>query len=906
MNQKGANDNTAGASGILPAGSKLGKYEIVERLGSGGQSIVYKGHDPLLDRYVAIKQVAPQLASDEKFTRRFREVARQLARLGCEEVVTLYELMEENDGLFVVMEFVEGHTIETTLTDHPEPIDPTAVLHIIWRIASGLTEIHQAGIVHRDIKPGNIIIGEKLKVTITDFGVAAKAGAAVSMKLGTTKYMAPELFAGGEVDGRADIYSLGMIAYEMLLGRLKFNEVFHDIVRDPHSEALRWMKWHSSPEQVAPPLSGINPDIPQALSVTVAKMLAKNPDERFTNIEELGREIRANFSSRTRRPVSRKHLRKKRRIAGAAPEGREQIERSRPVEDAESEPITAEIPKEPMPLRKKLAIAGAIAGVIIVGLLVYGVIDRSQQNKIRKEAQNHYDRAESLYKEASKADTSRAAKAKYADAMEVFKTVRNNKQYARQVVARQAEVMEYFCRARLAALEEDWPAAYAQFESTDKLTKQLQRSRGELYKWTQERERELREFDSWLTSRRHYVIEMNRAKKAVAEGKLDDADRILLEKAGPLALSDEQVAEIQTLRRDIKEKQKQGEYWRYIRRGDELAGSGNVDGAIGAWDQALAVLESARSAMSSNMYEDLKETAEKKKTSLITETNYAAAISEAEKAKKAGNLLVAAAAYEKADKIKPDKTVLAKARDLRHDHHLRLGRQHLTANRLKEAEQELKKAKSYKASPEIETELKKIVQIKNSRLLLDQGDGLFRQKKYEAALEKYEAAEKLSADAELRGKITDCRYYIELNAADVYRVKAEWSKAEAAYNKARQIKPAVSAEVDARLALLRQDRIYAEQFGAAEKALKARDLNEALARAEEAKLVRATPEVEQLIKRIRYEQQVALGTEAMNREDYNGASAYFRQAKRFLATPEIDKLIEQADKLKEAAASGSG
>ena len=893
MNQEGSNSNTGDLSGVLPAGAKLGKYKIVERLGSGGQSIVYKGYDSLLDRYVAIKQVVPQLAGEEKFTQRFREVARQLAGLGCEQVVTIYELMEEGGGLFVVMEFVEGSTIETTLAGHPGPIDPTAVLQIIWRIAAGLTAIHRAGIVHRDIKPGNIIVGERLKVKITDFGVAAKAGAAVSMRLGTTKYMAPELFAGGQADGRADIYSLGMIAYEMLAGREKFNEVFHDVVRDRHSEALRWMKWHSSPEQTAPPLNEINPSVPKALSVMVAKMLAKDPDDRFTNIEELGRKIRANFSPHAQRP--RKRYRKKRSVAAG------QENQSQPMRDAESEPITAEIPKEPMSLRKKLAIAGTIVGVVIVGLMVYLVVDRQQQQKIREQAQTDYRLAENKYKAAAKAETPAEKKAGYAAAMEAFKTIRTRKQYSRQVVAGQAEVMEYFCLARLAALEADWTTAYAQFELADKLTKHLQRSRGGLYKWTQRIEQDLREMKADLDNRRQYVMAINRAKEAIAGGELEQARKILKD-AGQLAISSEQVAEIQAIQQDISVIRKQGEYRLYISRGEELARNGDADNAIRAWDKALAVLETAKAALTPEVYSILKQEAEKKKTALRVETNYSAAIAEAQKAEKAGNLLIAAAAYEKAATIKPDqaKSLLPKARQLRHDHHLRLGRQHLAANRMKDAERELKKAQSYQASSEVETELKKILQKEKYRSLLGQGDGLFKQKKYEAALEKYEAAGELSADAELRGKITDCRYHIELNVAEAHRVKGEWAQAEAAYNKAMRIKPAASAEVDARLERLRQDRTYAEQFAAAEKALKARDLNEALVRAEAAKDVRGTPEVEQIIKQIRYEQQKVLGNEAMNREDYNGASAYFRQAKRFLATPEIDKLIERAEKLKEA------
>ncbi len=904
MNQENTDNNTTGISGVLPAGTKLGKYEIVERLGSGGQSIVYKGHDPLLDRYVAIKQVAPQLAAEDKFTKRFRDVARQLASLGCEQVVTLYELMEEDGGLFVVMEFVEGHTIETTLEDHPEPVDPKAVLQIIWRLATGLTAIHKAGIVHRDIKPGNIIIGEGLKVKITDFGVAAKAGAVVSMKLGTTKYMAPELFTGGEVDGRSDIYSLGMIAYEMLLGRAKFNEVFHDVVRDPHSEALRWMKWHSSPDQIATPLAEINPDIPKALSVTVAKMLAKDPDERFASIEELGKEIRANFSPRAHRP--RKRRGKKLHATGTESKVHAAGDKKIAPDSDTSGPATAEIPKEQMSLRKKLAIIGTIAGIVIVGLIVFGMMDRLQQGKIRDLALTDYRIAEKLYKEASKAETSAEKKSNYTASAEAFGAIYNNKQYTRQIIREQAKVKEYLCRAHLAALDGDWNTAYSQVQSAGELTKQLQRKRGDLDKWTQTIEQQLRDMDAYLTNRRQYVMTIDQAKKAISDGDLEQALKELTT-AARLAISTEQDAEVRSLRRDIDEKQKQSEYWLYIRRGDGLAKDGDVDGAIAEWNKALAVLETAKGTLKPKMYSDLKKTAEKKKTVLRTETDFKATKADAQKAEDAKNLLVAADAYEKAAKIKPDESesLLTKARDLRHDHYLQLGRQHLAANKLPDAKEALEKAQSYKNSSDVQTELKKILQVQKYRSLLRQGNKFFRQKKYKVALEKYQAAGKLSSDAELQSKMKDCNYQIKLAEAEAHSVNAEWAKAKVAYNKARQIKPSTSAEIDARLELLRQNRIYAEEMGAAKRALKGHDLKEALRRANSAKNVRATPEVEEIIKRVRYEQQVVLGKEAMSREDYNSAAAYFRQAKRFLGTPEIDKLIDQAEKSKAASPGDS-
>ncbi len=902
MSQENTDNNVAGVSGVLPAGAKLGKYEIVEQLGSGGQSIVYKGYDPLLDRYVAIKQVAPQLAAEDKFTKRFRDVAKQLASLGCEQVVTLYELMEEGGGLFVVMEFVEGHTIETTLVDHPEPIDPKAALQIVWRIAAGLTAIHKAGIVHRDIKPGNIIIGEGLKVTITDFGVAARAGAVVSMKLGTTKYMAPELFTGGEVDGRSDIYSLGMIAYEMLLGREKFNEVFHDVVRDPHSEALRWMKWHSSPDQRAPDLVEINPDVPKALSVTVAKMLAKEPDERFANIEELGKEIRANFSPRAHRP--RKRRGKKRRTTETESVVLSDTETSPAVDT--SGPITAKIPKEPMSLRKKLAIIGTLAGIVIVGLIVFWGMDRQRQGEIRKQASADYRAAKKLYDDAAMSKEATEKKSGYTVAAEAFGAIYDNKQYTRQIIREQAKVKEYFCRAHLAALDGDWNTARSQIQSAGELTKQLQRKRGDLDKWAQNIERELREIDANLDNWQQYAMTISRAEKAISDGELEDAKKSLKE-ASRLAISDKQVNEVQTLRRKISVMEKQSEYWSHFKRGEGLAKDGDVNGAIEAWDKALSVLENARGTLTPEMYSELKQTAEKKKIVLTIETNYEAAMTEAKKAEEAKNLLVAAAAYAKAAEIKPEeaKSLLTKARDLQHDHHLQLGRKHLDANKLRDAERELNKAKSYKASSDVETELKKIRKVKNRRSLLGQGNRFFRQKKYKAALEKYEAAGELSSDAELQSKMTDCRYQITLAEAETHRAKTEWAKAQDAYNKAKQIKSSASAEIDARLELLRQDRTYAEELAAAKRALAVHDLKEALKRANGAKNVRATPEVEQIIKRARYEQQVTRGKEAMVREDYNSAVAYFKLAKRVLATPEIDKLIEQAEKLKTASPDDS-
>ncbi|MCK4276499.1 MAG: serine/threonine protein kinase, partial [Phycisphaerae bacterium] len=296
------NQNQAGGPGSLQPGYKIDKYEVLEVLGAGGQSIVYKCRDELLDRLVAIKQICTPLAQDPDYLQQLRNTIRTIAKLGSknEAIITIYELIENQQGLFYVMEFVEGHTLETLIREADGPIETKALLLILFRMAAALHEIHNAGIVHRDIKPSNIVMTPGLRPKMIDFGVAAIGGGDASMPLATTKYLAPELYSGGEADGRADIYSLGFIAYEALVGREKFKEVFADVMRDPHTESLRWMKWHSDQHVQAPAVHEVNPAVPEPLSQIVAKMMAKDPNERYESMEALGRDIKASFSPRMR------------------------------------------------------------------------------------------------------------------------------------------------------------------------------------------------------------------------------------------------------------------------------------------------------------------------------------------------------------------------------------------------------------------------------------------------------------------------------------------------------------------------------------------------------------------------------------------------------------------------------
>jgi len=281
--------------GALQTGAKIGKYEVREQVAAGGMAIIYKGHDPSLNRLVAIKQIAPHLAQDARFLERFRAEAQTLARLSSSQanIVSVYELIEQDSQLFLVMEYVEGTTLRAMMDRGP--ISLQTGLGVLLSTALGLRAMHAQSIVHRDLSPANIMIGQDGALKITDFGLIGHSGGKTSLPMGTTKYMAPEMFTGGTVDPRADLYSLGLIAYEMFAGREKFDATFRDVLRDEKAQQVRWMHWHSNPALLAPPLKDLQPGIPPLISKIVERMMEKDPSRRFASADQIIRWLRRIF-----------------------------------------------------------------------------------------------------------------------------------------------------------------------------------------------------------------------------------------------------------------------------------------------------------------------------------------------------------------------------------------------------------------------------------------------------------------------------------------------------------------------------------------------------------------------------------------------------------------------------------
>lgn len=196
-------------------GTQLGKYHIVERISTGGMAEVYKSYQPDLDRYVAIKIIASNLSDEPEWLTQFKREAQTLARLQHPNILPIYDYGDYNGMPYLVMQYNRGGTLADCL-GHPQPTDD--VVRIVSQIGDALAYAHAHGVIHRDVKPSNILLTESGRVLLTDFGIAAPHNAA-NLGGGTQGYMPPEQRAGKPVDGRADIFALGVILYELLTGK---------------------------------------------------------------------------------------------------------------------------------------------------------------------------------------------------------------------------------------------------------------------------------------------------------------------------------------------------------------------------------------------------------------------------------------------------------------------------------------------------------------------------------------------------------------------------------------------------------------------------------------------------------------------------------------------------------------
>ena len=257
-----------------------GRYELLEKIGDGGMAVVYKAKCRLLNRYVAVKILKPEFINDAKFLENFRKESHAAASLSHPNIVNVYDVGKEGNINFIVMELVNGQPLSELIKEEA-PMDYKRVVELTRQIAAGLSVAHKHNIIHRDVKPHNILITEDGVAKITDFGIAKAVKSATIVDqtaeaiMGSVHYFSPEQARGGYVDEKSDIYSLGIVMYEMLTGQVPFDG------ENPVNVALK----HINEEMVPPSrlVSGIPPRIEQI----VMKAASKLPTARFSSADEM-------------------------------------------------------------------------------------------------------------------------------------------------------------------------------------------------------------------------------------------------------------------------------------------------------------------------------------------------------------------------------------------------------------------------------------------------------------------------------------------------------------------------------------------------------------------------------------------------------------------------------------------
>ena len=257
------------------------RYEVIEKIGAGGMADVYKGKDTMLNRYVAIKVLKKEFREDDSFVKKFRSEAQAAAGLLHPNVVNVYDVGEDRGLYYMVMELVEGITLKEYI-DRKKRLSAREVISIAIQMCSGIEAAHSHHIIHRDIKPQNIIISNDGKVKVTDFGIArmVTSTTTTTVAMGSVHYTSPEQARGGYSDEKSDIYSIGITLYEMVTGRVPFNGESTVEVAMKHLQ-----------EEITPP-SELVPDIPYSLEQIILKCTQKNSERRYGDVGELIQDLK--------------------------------------------------------------------------------------------------------------------------------------------------------------------------------------------------------------------------------------------------------------------------------------------------------------------------------------------------------------------------------------------------------------------------------------------------------------------------------------------------------------------------------------------------------------------------------------------------------------------------------------
>lgn len=699
----------------LNPGDQIGYYEVRSALAAGGMSLVWKGYDKLLDRHVAIKQIAEAGSIDETLRDKFRREAeiQKKVSAGHKNLVQVIDFIEDPRGLFIIMEYVDGSSLERSLTKLAGPLPPKQALGLIHQIALGLAAIHKAGVIHRDLKPSNILLPRDGGVKICDFGLATLQSEQDLMQLGTARYMAPELFTGEPANGRADLYSLGMISYEMFAGRPAFEEAFKTVLRDQRNQSLRWMKWHTNARLLAPSLKKLNPELPDTLVDLVERMMAKDPAQRIDSAPTLIDVLKRTFSGQP---------------APAA---------SGPATPAEGQPIVEVQPTAPLPKKSKLPlILAAVLGVQMLGVGIYFAyqnhLENKAQNAVRDDAMKQFDAARAMFKDEQN----------YKEAGRMF-TELAKAWPDDPVLGAGSKARAFICMAQIqigqgeaATAQMDFEQAVGLFMSADQSLSSAEQTKGI-------HPDDVRQIRKGLEGRLAFATVARDVQDKIDGGDFKEAKsqiRHFREQGNPIGNETELLDRLEA---QINDRVYRAELAGIVERARSLQ-------ADGKYREAAELIADAQKNFSDSSLRDLA-------NELQQQIDYNTAVSAAKRLEDQGKLTEAIEKYRQADAIRSDPQFKDRIIELRSRQAYEQGYAAEQSGDLSKARDHYIQSDNLKSNKPAQDGLARIGKAADKQSLVQLGDRLASQLKYDEAARAYENALKIDAsDASVRSKMQNC------------------------------------------------------------------------------------------------------------------------------------------------------
>lgn len=823
----------------LKVGDTLDKYQIVQQIGAGGMSVVWKAYDKLIDRHVAIKQIMPEVADEDldELHERFRREAdtqKRVSRDG-KHVAQIIDLIDESRGMFIVMEFIDGPTLEQLLASDGAPMDPRRAMGIIGAITIALQSIHEHGVVHRDLKPSNIMLPRDGGLKVADFGLATVVDNAEAMSIGSVRYMAPELFHGDDVDGRADIYSLGMMAYELLAGRRQFDEAFKIVLRDQRNQSLRWMKWHTNPRAKVQPLSKANPDIPETLSDLVARMMEKDPAQRIASAEQLLEAMRRHF-------------------AGAAPTPEAQAQ----TQAADVAAVDTVAPTAAVPTRSRWPLV--LGMLLLAQLLIAGGIGMYRMQQRRAAAEADVADAKQTYREAEQA----YEEGQFHRASQMFESLAREQD---NMIGRRATSFALLSLARVDMNEgryADARDAFYRVQEDDLLPPH--------------RESVQRLIDE-ANKRISFNQEVAKIHKAIEDNRIGEARQLLAAQSTYSHTEEEDAVLIELEARlggQLTEKRVDGE----IAEARELEKQGKRDDAITA-------LQRAAQKYSSPRIEDVLKQMRRDKA-------YDEAIDAADRAEREGNLEPAIAALTTAASIRGGDELASRIRNLKGRNFYDQARAAESAGDTARAQSLYTQAAGYghnvaqQAIDRMKTSAQRDAYVRA-------GDSAMAASEFDAAITQYENALRLGADPGVHDRLTNAKVRLEVRKGQQLLDQGDIDGARAAFARARDLAPANTAAAQG-LADITIRTQYMEHLASGDELRGQGKFADAKSHYRKARDLMNTEQVQQRLDDAEFDHLLAMVRYNIKKEEWDTAAGWLKTAAKIRDSEEMRKLYAEVSR----------